>query len=111
MSRPGGILVTNTGDGGPATRGSPPKVRKAGDSPIPAPGTQAGLSPAVKTDGSAAKTPRVDSPARTTQAGVNSSAAMTKGSPGKTPQAMGRPGTQPVTRSVGGKRTMRSDKA
>ncbi|XP_029588927.1 uncharacterized protein LOC115174491 isoform X2 [Salmo trutta] len=164
VSRPGGILVTNTGDGenqltpreptrqgrtpkvrwvgvttspvvmtgpgggsakvtpaagspvkraasSPATRGRPPKVRKAGDSPSPAPGTRAGLSPVVKTDGSAAKPPRGDSPAWTTRAGVNSSAAMTKGSPGKTPQAVGRPGTWPVTRSVGGKRTMRSDKA
>ncbi|KAM9421939.1 uncharacterized protein ACWYII_021802 isoform 2-T6 [Salvelinus alpinus] len=120
MTGPGGNSAKVTPAGGnpvkraassPATRGRPPKVRKAGDSPSPAPGTRAGLSPVVKTDVSAAKPTRGDSPARTTRAGVNSSAAMTKGSPGKTPQAMGRPGTQPVTRSVGGKRTMRSDKA
>eukprot|EP00063_Salmo_salar_P025397 XP_014000232.1 PREDICTED: uncharacterized protein LOC106571565 [Salmo salar] len=112
VSRPGGILVTNTGDGenqltpqeptrqgrtpkvgwvgvttspvvitgpggssakvtpaagspvkraasSPATRGRPPKVLKAGDSPSLAPGTRAGLSPVVKTDGRAAGQPEL----------------------------------------------------
>ncbi|CAB1343199.1 unnamed protein product, partial [Coregonus sp. 'balchen'] len=123
---PGGSSAEVTPAGGspvkraassPATRGRPPKVRKAGDGPSPAPVTRAGLSPVVKTEGSAAKSPRGDRPARATRAGVNSSVATTKGSPGKTPQAVGRTGTRPVTRavavkgSVSGKRTMRSDKA
>ncbi|XP_055741364.1 MAX gene-associated protein-like [Salvelinus fontinalis] len=116
--------------GSPATWGRPPKVRRAGDgsSPakvtrdaVPSPVTRAGLNPArwtragggipvVKTEGSPTQPPRGG-------AEVTSPVATTKGSPGKTPQAVARPGTRHVTRAVSvkglvsGKRTTRSDKA
>ncbi|KAL0967708.1 hypothetical protein UPYG_G00255840 [Umbra pygmaea] len=110
-----------------ATRGRPPKLRKSGDGSCSPPVTRAGISPArytraggssvVKTEVSAAKLARGDSPANATRAAVNSPAPTTKGSPGNTPQTGRQRGTRPVTRAVAvkdsgiGKRTMRSDKS
>ncbi|XP_029585645.1 MAX gene-associated protein [Salmo trutta] len=125
-----GVRPVKSAAGSPATWGRPPKVRRAGEGSSPAkvtrdavtsPVTRAGLNPArwtragggvpvVKTEGIPTKPPRGG-------AGVTSPVATTKGSPGKTPQAVGRPGTRHVTRAVSvkglvsGKRTTRSDKA
>nr|XP_046155146.1 kinesin-like protein KIF21A [Oncorhynchus gorbuscha] len=110
---------TRAGGGIPVvkTEGSPTKPPRGG-AEVTSPVTRAGLNPArwTRAGGSIPVMKTEGSPTKL-RAEVTSPVATTKGSPGKTPQAVGRPGTRHVTRAVSvkglvsGKRTTRSDKA